>query len=379
MYIYEYSEVDSKLQNYIVKNKKLHKYFSFNWDVLKTRQYCGILNIDGEDIYLLPKISNKADKTNLSIFIYMLIYAYDMQLENEDLASCKNENQTILEVFVQLFAKQLFKQLQMGIYKEYITEQDNLTTLRGKYLVNENIRHNFTNSKIYCEYDEFSMNNELNQFFLYAIKTLQHFVKDIRVLKQCELVLDEVEYRSFDIENLHIHFHRLNYRFQESFEFAILLLKQSIPLFSKEKKSFAFLFDMNILFEKFVARMIKENFDDVEVPKKSKKFGELYLKPDIIVKSKKLLIDCKYKIIKDDKIAKRDDRYQMYVYANNFEEVNITMLLYPKHLDDEIDQLIILGENDRKVRLQVKCFDLDVKCESYEEYVELMKERVKLL
>lgn len=367
MFIYEYSEVNQKFQNYIIENEQLHKYFSFDWGTLKTRQYCGILNIDGEDVYLLPKISNKEEKTNLDIFIYMLVYAYNMQLENEDIASCKNENQTILEVFVQLFAKQLFRELQMGIYKEYITEQDNLTILRGKYLVNENIRHNFTNSKIYCEYDEFSMNNELNQFFLYAIKTLQHFVKDARILKQCELVLDEVEYRSFDLEHFNIHFHRLNYRFQESFEVAILLLKQLIPLFSKENKSFAFLFDMNILFEKFVGKMFQEINPRTEL-QNEKVCGDLTLRPDIL--TDQMIIDTKYKKLNAKNEIKQGDKLQMYAYGKNFEQKD-TMLLYPKHLEN-FDYRLKLDD----VNLFVKSLELDVECFGYEEYVEKIRSKI---
>lgn len=370
MFIYEYSVVDPKIQSYIVESEKLHKYFSFDWGTLKTRQYCGILNIEGENIYLLPKISNKEEKTNLDIFIYMLIYAYDMQLENEDIASCRNENQTILEVFVQLFAKQLFRELQMGVYKEYITEEDNLTTLRGKYLVNENIRHNFTNSKIYCEYDEFSMNNELNQFFLYAIKTLQHFVKDIRVLKQCELVLDEVEYRSFDIESFSTHFHRLNYRFQESFEFALLLLKQSIPLFSKENKSFAFLFDMNILFEKFVGKMFQEIDPSTEL-QNEKVCSDLVLRPDIL--TDRMIVDTKYKKLGAKNEIKQSDKLQMYAYGKNFGQKD-TMLLYPRHLE-HFNFALKLDE----VNLFVKSLELNVECFGYEEYIEIMRSKIREL
>ena len=117
------------------------------------------------------------------------MYAYDIKLENEDIASCKNEKHNILEVFIQLFAQRLFKEFGRGVYKEYVTEQDNLTTLRGKYLINENLKYNFIKNKIYCEYDEFSMDNTLNQFFLYAVKTLLSFTKNKKLLKQCESYL----------------------------------------------------------------------------------------------------------------------------------------------------------------------------------------------
>jgi len=277
--IYEYSEVeDEKLKKYIIDTPLLHKYFKLDWNILKSQQYCGILNFEDKDYYLLPKISENNDEQNLDIFIYMLMYAYDIKLENEEIASCKNEKHNILEVFIQLFAQRLFKEFGRGIYKEYVTEQDNLTTLRGKYLINENIKYNHVKNKIYCEFDEFSMNNTLNQFFLFTLKSLLPYTKNKKLLKQCELALDEVEDKQFDINTLKINFHRLNLRYRDSFEFALLLLNKSVPLFAKDKKSFAFLFDMNMLFEKFIARIVKEKYDDVEVLNKSKKFGELYFK-----------------------------------------------------------------------------------------------------
>ena len=254
--IYEYCEVENKeLKNYIINTPSLHKYFKLTWNRLKSQQYCGVLNFEGQDYYLLPKISKKNEETNLDIFIYMLMKAYDIKLENEDIASCKNSSHNILEVFIQIFALKLFKEFQRGIYKEYSTEQDNLKMLRGKYLINENLKYNFTNEKIYCEYDEFSENNTLNQFFLYAIRTLLRYTKNKKLLKQCELILNEVSFKYFDISTLHVEFNRLNSRFKNSYEFALLLLNKSIPLFAKDKKSFAFLFDMNNLFESFIVKV----------------------------------------------------------------------------------------------------------------------------
>lgn len=375
--IYEYETLNNtQLEKHIIDNKQLHQYFTQDWNKVKASQYCGILNFDNQDFYILPKIANHNDEQNLNIFIYMLMYAYEVKLLNEDTSLSENlKSDNILEVFVQMFANGLLQELKKGMYKKYITQQDNLSVLKGKYLINENLKYNFIKNKIYCEYDEFSSNNELNQFFLYVVKYLQKFVKDKKLLKQCELIFDEVEYKSVDINKLNIHFDRLNIRFKTSFEVAILLLKQSIPLFNQDKKSFAFLFDMNVLFEKFIARIVKEEFDDVEVPTKSKKFGELYLKPDIIVKSKNLIIDCKYKILEKSSIASRDDRYQMYVYANNFKNINSTMLLYPRHLES-IDKTIILGENKKQVELKMKSIDLNFSGE-YEEYIEKIKYEVR--
>ena len=369
--IYEYTQIKHKdLKSYIINMPKLHKYFKLDWNILKSRQYCGILNFEGEDFYLLPKISNKDEETNLDIFIYMLMYAYDVKLQNEQIASCKNESHNVLEVFIQLFAKKLFQELQYGIYKEYVTEQDNLTTLRGKYLINENLKYNFVKNKIYCEYDEFSMNNELNQFFLFAVKTLLSFAKDKRILTQCEIALDEVEYKSFDVNYIAIHFHRLNSRFKESFEFALLLLKKSIPLFAKDKKSFAFLFDMNELFEKFIGKMFQE-IDPSTKLQNQKNFGNLQLKPDIITSN--MIIDTKYKILKSRDDLATNDKYQMFVYGTNIGIKN-TMLLYPKHVN-KVKENLKLGEDDKMIGLKMRSVDLDFNGE-YGEFVMEIKSRI---
>ena len=383
--IYEYEEIkeDSedykKLKSYIINTTELHKYFTLDWKDLKTKQYCGILNFNNQDFYILPKIANRNskpdDEQNLNIFIYMLMYAYDVKLSNEQIASCANQEHTILEVFVQMFANGLLQELKKGLYKEYLTKQDNLPVLKGKYLINENLKYNFTKNKIYCEYDEFSPDNTMNQFFYYAVKHLQKFVKDKKLLKQCELIFDEVEYRQIDINKLGmVHFNRLNNRFKTSFEIAILLLKQSIPLFSQDKKSFAFLFDMNILFEKFIARMVKSMDVSAKIQNKDS-FGDLILKPDIILQNQ--IIDTKYKRIKSIEDIKQSDKLQAFAYGINYGVDNI-MLLYPSHLD-EIKYDLVLGKYDKKVELKIRSIDLNFSGNDFKEYIKKIKNKMENL
>lgn len=377
--IYEYEEIkeenNKELRTHIIDNFSLHQYFKLDWKTLKARQYCGILNFNNQDFYILPKIANHNDEKNLNIFIYMLMYAYDVKLSNEQIASCANQKHTILEVFIQMFANGLLQELKKGLYKEYLTKQDNLPVLKGKYLINENLKYNFTKNKIYCEYDEFSPNNSLNQFFLYTVKYLQKFVKDKKLLKQCELIFDEVEYKSVDINRLEtINFNRLNVRFKISFEIALLLLRQSIPLFNQDKKSFAFLFDMNVLFEKFIARIVKSLDYDAKIQNQDN-FGALTLKPDIILESQ--IIDTKYKKIKSIEDIKQSDKLQAFAYGINYGVKNV-MLLYPKHLDN-IKYDLVLGKDDKKVELKIRTIDLDFDGNDYRKYVDEIRKRVERL
>ena len=390
--IYEYQQIPKELntlEQHIKANKSLHKYFKTSFDGLKARQYCGILNVDGEDFYILPKIAKKeksdtkqvyeVSSVNLKIFTYMLMYANDIKVKNEDFSNSLNTNSdNILDVFIQMFARNFFKELQNGIYKEYIMRQENLTTLRGKYLINENLKYNFTNTKIYCEFDEFSEDNNLNQFFLYAIKTLMNFTKNKKLLKMCELALDGVEYKKVDINNINIHFHRLNNRFKDSFEFALLLLKKSIPVFNNGKKSFAFLFDMNSLFEKFIGNIYKSMDESVKT-QNERNFGNLKLKPDIIFQNQ--IIDTKYKKVKNRDDLNTNDKYQMFVYGTNFAKENEkpknTMLLYPKHIKI-VDEDLKLGRDDKVVELKMRSIDLGFSGR-YDEYINEIKERIGVL
>jgi len=194
---YEYEEIkdtkkNKELISYIKSTHALHKYFKEDWGKLKAKQYCGILNFYGEDFYILPKIVNHNNETNLNTFIYMLRYTYDIKLHNKQTANSKNEKQeNILEVFIQLFAKNLFKEFQRGTYKNYITEQDNLTTLKRKYLINENLKYLNSTDKSIATIDIALR----RRFTFLKMKPNSNLVKDTNAKELMEKLNIEIEKR----------------------------------------------------------------------------------------------------------------------------------------------------------------------------------------
>ena len=370
---YEYETIDDEeIVTYIQNHKELHPFFKEEWGKIKPLQYCGILNIEGKDIYILPKVTTRSSEVNLDIFIYMLLAAYDIKLQKQDFAKAKNQKSSfLLEVLVQHFAKELLREFTKGLYKIYTSKEKNLTTLRGKYLISQNIRHNFTKSKIYCEFDEFSADNELNQFFLFALKSLLPYVHNKKLLKECLLVLEEVSDKYFNPFENNIHFDRLKSRFQPSYELGVMLLQRVIPMFADGKKSFSFLFDMNDLFEKFIGK-IYESIDESTELQRQKNYGSLVLKPDIVTSS--MIIDTKYKKVSSRENLSVADKYQMFVYGTNFKQID-TMLLYPKHIENIYDDLK-LGKNDTMVQLKMRSVDLDFDG-GYEEFLDAIRGRVR--
>lgn len=374
-YLYENQNIPTELKNYIEDNANLHSYFDINFKGIKPKNYCGFLSIDNESYFIIPKIANE-DTQNLNTFIYMLIYAYDVNLKNEDLTNADNQKHQIFELFIRLFSDALLDEFKRGVFKQYITMQENLKVLRGKYIIEKNF-NNFYHQNIYCEFDEFSMDNELNRFFLYAIRTFKKF-SSYGNLHRCEAILDEVDYFNVDFKRLNIHFDRMNSRYKKSYEVALMILQKLVPMTQKRTdKSFAFLFDMAEVFEKFVGRMYGEIDSSTDL-KYNKSFGNLHLKPDILTSNK--IIDVKYKIPTEKGKVSRDDKYQMFAYGTNIEGNRDTMLLYPKHSNDEIvlERKLELGDGDEMVRLQMRSLDLRFDG-GLERYIDEIKNRLEMI
>jgi len=248
--------------------------------------------------------------------------------------------------------------------------QENLKVLRGKYIIEKNFT-NFYHQNIYCEFDEFSMDNELNRFFLYTIRIFKKF-SSYGNLHRCEAILDEVDYFNVDFKRLNIHFDRMNSRYKKSYEVALMILQKLVPMTTKSTElSFAFLFDMSEVFEKFVGRMYMEIDSSTQLQKQGN-FGSLVLKPDIMTTNK--IIDTKYKKVKDRGELSVQDKYQMFAYGMNF-KMKDTMLLYPKHLVDVNDNLE-LGKGDEMVRLEMRSLNLEYDG-GYEEYIDVVKNRLE--
>ncbi|MEA1919848.1 MAG: restriction endonuclease [Campylobacterota bacterium] len=371
-YFHEYETIsDEALINAIKENPKLQNYFTPTYKAIKATQHCGILHVKGQDYYILPKIS-KDEAHNLDTFIYMLAHTYDVNLKNEMIAGSANMQFNLLETLIKIFTQELLHQLQVGLYREYVTFEENLSVLRGKYLINENLKYNIIAQKIYCEFDEFSMDNPLNRFFLFAVKTLMPFTCNKKELRLIEAIYDETQYEPLDINRLqNINFHRMNLRYQKSFDMAILLLKQLTPLFSQDQQSFAFLFDMNELFERFIGKVFLQIEPKTQL-QVERNFGNLKLKPDILLPN--MIIDTKYKSVGSKTDISAADKYQMFAYGKNFKIKN-TMLLYPKH-SLHVSEDLILGKEDEAVALMMRSVDLD--CDGgFEEFLDVTCKRIE--
>lgn len=104
---------------------------------------------------------------------YMLTYAFQVlrQTNYEEISSENFDN--IGDLFAAILAKGLAQQLKQGLYREYITIDEDLSTLRGKVDISSSIKLKLQKKQLLaCEHDELSENNRFNQI----IKTTANFL-----------------------------------------------------------------------------------------------------------------------------------------------------------------------------------------------------------
>lgn len=106
----------------------------------------------------------------------MLSYAFQVLNQSNYESVAAEEFDNAQDLFAAILAKGVAKQLKQGLYREYVTQHEVLSVMRGKLDMSQTIRQRIQHSqKLACEFDELSENNLFNQI----LKTTMHYlVKD---------------------------------------------------------------------------------------------------------------------------------------------------------------------------------------------------------
>ena len=76
--------------------------FELDFKGIKPKNTCGFISLNNENYFIVPKICDK-NETNLNIFIYMLLYAYDIKVKNEDISNLQNMQYNFLKIFMLMY------------------------------------------------------------------------------------------------------------------------------------------------------------------------------------------------------------------------------------------------------------------------------------
>lgn len=330
---------------------------------IRARGVVGVLASPGVSLEILPKIDlppgeARGDESAAvrKRLVHMLAVALDLRLETGAITELSWQRDTFLEILIRLFCEKLTAQVRRGIPRRYLTQEDDLSVLRGKLdTVRQFTYHAANPSRLACRYDTLSENIALNQIMKAAIGhlvRLSHLATNQQRLRELAFVYAEIPSASPSALRWEaVELDRTNRGWLELLALAKLFLRNRYQTTSAgAAPGTALLFEMDALFEEYIGRLIARALarsghcvslqgghlfclSEAETAR-----GLFRTKPDILIRrggEVVQVIDTKWKRIAarlDDpkQGVSQADVYQMMAYAQLYKAPRLT-LLYPHH------------------------------------------------
>ncbi|MEO9780023.1 MAG: restriction endonuclease [Sedimentitalea sp.] len=326
---------------------------------LRARGVVGVISSADCQLEILPKIDASgeqyaAPETLRRRLVHMLSVARDLRIDAQTTASLGWQRDTLLEILIRIFCQKMTEAVRHGIPRRYIAHTDDLPAVRGRL----NVTRQFSvlaaqPQHLACQYDELSPDIDLNRVMKAAISKLSRVATAADNLRS----LRELSFAYADITNVapsalrwdRITLDRTNDRWRELLSLAKFLLGDRHQTTNAgASDGHALLFEMNVLFEEYVAKLLKRGLAGTPFRVTSQggqrdclfegEQGRFRTRPDILIRHKDdviMVIDTKWKRIspriEDAKQGiSQGDVYQMMAYSQLY-ACDRVMLLYPHH------------------------------------------------
>lgn len=311
---------------------------------VQSRSWVGVLQLSELRIVIEPKLTGG----NRGL-IEMLSYASGLdalkrQATTRTLQTADDGH--LFNLIALLFAEACERVVRRRLRHDYVVEEERLPVLRGRLLVAEQIRRGFGRiDQLHCRYDDHTSDIPDNQLLAAATTAALPYITHLptrRHVARLHTILQRACTPHGDFSQP-IHYNRLNRHYEPAHQLAQLLLRHLTVdnlLSSGATNSYAFLLDMNLLFEQFVERIVREAVGDVaNIEAQSRNRSILWdvdrsrpyksVRPDLVLEwgGRKTVIDAKYKLYNERDVSSADF-YQLFLYALAYDS-NPVFLLHP--------------------------------------------------
>ena len=325
---------------------------------LRAHGVVGVIATPDCQLEILPKIEgageNDVENTTLrDRLIHMLAMVWNIRIDAGVVTRLGWQRDTLLEMLIRLYCSKLTDAVRKGMPRQYADQEDDLPTLRGRL----DVMRQFSTlavspQKLACRFDALSPDIPLNQVMRAAIGKLSRLAQapdNQRTLRELNFAYADVsEVSPGELRWDQIVLDRTNTRWHELLSLARLFLRDHHQQTSfGPTEGFALLFEMNVLFEEYVARLMARALAGTRLRVSAQgglraclyegEAGRFRTRPDLIIRKgnqNALIIDTKWKRITqiDDPHAgvSQADIYQLMTYGQLY-ECPYVMLLYPHH------------------------------------------------
>ena len=324
---------------------------AFKWvgrNQVKATQYVGMLSSATTRLEILPKINNLGVADTRHVLIRMIGIAWNVPIEDGDVTGHDYQNCDLLELLIGLFALRLLKEVRAGLFRAYRQHEDDLTRLRGKMDVTRQFtKFAATSQRLACRYDEFTADTSVNRLLLCAVV----FLRRKTVHPGTQRLLNEIFAHLPDVQMVSapealaakVSPNRANQRWETLAKLSrLFLLSVYQTAHGGNREGIALLFDMNVLFESYVAVLVRKACVPLGYEVRTQgpndyltRDNVFQTRPDVYVKrgDDAIVLDTKWKkvdIAKPNFGVDQTDAYQMHAYAHVYKS-RATILLYPHH------------------------------------------------
>ena len=334
---------------------------------VKFKNYVGAIQIGNTTIEVLPKVGKQGDEdTWQKVLLDMLKTCNLLTAKQTGEAQLKLRANSVLELYFEMFLNELDDLVRKGLIKKYQPQSGQMKALKGAIHFTQNTTKNIVHKeRFFINYTAYTRDHLLHQILFEALKVIDLISNSILLkdrigrLKITFPIVKQLKVNASHFDK--IPESRKHLPYEKALSIANLILLNYRPdIRAGHKDLLAIMFDMNVLWEEYIFRILKK--------KESKEFQILgqrkklfwgksqKIKPDIVLiqrdTEETFIIDTKWKVLNTNRPSDEDLK-QMYVY-NHFWESYHSILLYPQSNDQTDiagDFALPIGNRDHKCQL----------------------------
>ena len=203
---------------------------------------------------------------------YMLSYAFQVLSEQGYKNIATEHFDSTAELCAAILTKGISFLLKRGLGKEYIPQEEALSSLRGKIEISDSIKgRTMLKKQLICSYDDFSVNSYMNRIIKSTVELLLHAY--ISKARKKELRKLMVYFKDIDLLDVHtinwsIQYNRNNQTYRMLISICWLLIKGLLQTSSDGSTRLMDFLDeqrMCRLFEKFILEYYSKEFPALNV------------------------------------------------------------------------------------------------------------------
>jgi 5-methylcytosine-specific restriction enzyme subunit McrC len=272
----------------------------------------------------------------------MLSYAFKVLSEQGYKDMATEEFQNTQDLCAGILITGLKKQIKRGLGKDYVSQNEKLSLVRGKINVAESLKTNIlTKRQLYCQYDEFCVDSPMNRILKATMLMLLHCdVAPARKKEMKKLLVFFSDVSVIEVEsiNWHLQYDRNNQTYHMLIAICFLSIRSLLQ--SKESGSNRMMDfseeQMSRLYEKFILEYYRKEYAKIGLQANPSQiswqldddddFMLPVMQTDITLQSgsRILIIDAKYythttQVQFDVHTLHSNNLYQIFTYVKNKE------------------------------------------------------------